>query len=167
MSKCAYQESCIECPSEQYLDLDTQEWITECNTKTQITINDTQFENRPICRSFKYYVNPDSESVVEFGTKAYPYKNLSFVFVELLNYHSHHDRNISIFVKENTQNYFYVDNNFIVNITLVEMLSYSDDETVTPGKPIITATKKKNWLTVKELLSIFYRNMKWKHQKLS
>ena len=43
---------------------------------------------------------------------------------------------------EYTQNYLYVFNTFIVNITSVEMLSYSDDETVTPGKPIITVIEK-------------------------
>ena len=81
--------------------------------------------------------------MVELGTKAHPYKNLGFVFVELLNYHSHYDQNISIYVMENTNNYIYVENSFIVNITLVEMLSYSDDETVTtPGKPIITAIER-------------------------
>ena len=87
-------------------------------------------------------MNPDSESVVELGTKSHPYKNLGYVFVELLNYHSHQDRNISIYVKEYTQNYIYVFNSFIVNINYVEILSYSDDDTVTPGKPIITALEK-------------------------
>ena len=84
-------------------------------------------------------MNPDSESLVELGTKTHPYKNLGYVFVELLNYHSHQDRNISIYVKEYTQNYVYLFNSFIVNITHVEIMSYSDDDTVTPGKPIITA----------------------------
>ena len=77
--------------------------------------------------------------MIEFGTRTHPYKNLGFVFVELLNYHSHTDRNISIYVKENTQNYLHIYNNDIVNITYVEIVTYSDNETAVPEKAYITA----------------------------
>ena len=84
-----------------------------------------------------YYVNPDSESVVELGTKDYPYKDLGYVFVELLNFHSHSDRNLTIYVMEHTQNYLMVGQSAIVNITNVDILPYSSDESATPGMATI------------------------------
>ena len=77
--------------------------------------------------------------MVEFGTKTHPYKNIGFVFVELLNYHSHSDRNISVYVMENTQNYMHLFRNYIVNTTYVEILPYSNNDTAIPSKPTIIA----------------------------
>ena len=90
-----YRDECFECPSGEYLDLATMQWVTECNQDTQIAINDTQFGNRLICRDFEYYVNPDSDSIIELGTMDYPYKDISYVFIELLNYHSYSVRFLS------------------------------------------------------------------------
>ena len=80
------------------------ECVAECNASTQIAINDTQFDNMPICRDFEYYVNPDSDSIIELGTKDYPYKHIAYAFVEVLNYHSHSDRNLTIYLMEYTRN---------------------------------------------------------------
>ena len=77
--------------------------------------------------------------MVEFGTKTHPYKNIGFVFVELLNYHSHSDRNLSVYVMENTQNYMYLFKNYIVNTTYVEILPYSSNNAAIPSKPTIIA----------------------------
>ena len=138
----SYQEKCLECPAGRYLDLDTNEWGTRCNTASQIAIDDAQFGSVPICRSFEYYVNSKSENVVEYGTKEYPYRNLGFVFVELLNYHSHSDRNISVYVMENTESYLHVFNNYIVNITYVEIMTYSSNESAIPSKANITSLEQ-------------------------
>ena len=70
--------------------------VTQCDATTQIAINDTQFDNRPICRDFDYYVNPDSDSIIELGTIDHPYKKISYAFVEILNDHSHTDRNLTV-----------------------------------------------------------------------
>ena len=90
-----------------------------------------------MCRSFEYYVNPDSSSVVELGTKEHPYKSLGYVFVELLNYHSHSDRNITVNIMEGTTNYLMIGNNNIVNITQVIIQPYSENLLTDPGKASI------------------------------
>ena len=104
--------------------------VTQCETTTQIAINDTQFDSRPICRDFEYYVNPDSDSIVELGTIDHPYKKISYAFVEILNYHSHTDRNLTIYLMEYTRNELPVGTGNIVNITNVDIRPYtlrSDD----------------------------------------
>ena len=99
--------------------------MTQCNQDTQIAINDTQFGNRLICRDFEYYVNPDSDSIIELGTMDYPYKDISYVFIELLNYHSYTDRNLTVNLMEGTTNIIGNKQGYILNITNVEIITYS------------------------------------------
>jgi hypothetical protein len=134
IDKWEYQESWIGCGSSEYLDLDTMECVAQWDSATQISINDTQTGNRPVWRSFNYYVNPESDRVVEFGNKKYPYKSLGFVFAELLNFHSNSDRNITVYVLENTTNYLNLQNQYIVNITQVKITTYSLSSNLSAGK---------------------------------
>ena len=99
--------------------------FTDCSQDTQIAINDTQFDNRLICRSFEYYVNPDSESIVELGTKDYPYKQLSYVLIEILNYHAHTDHNLTVYLMEQTSNILGFKQGHYINITNVSIIPYS------------------------------------------
>lgn len=70
--------------------------------------------------------------MIELGTKEYPYKNIGLPFAEILNYHAHSDRKITVFVKERTSNQLLWKSNFIVNITQVKIDTYSDSTTSTP-----------------------------------
>ena len=99
-------------------------WVTECDASTQIAINDTQFDNIQICRNFDYYVNPDSDSIVELGTINHPYKHISYAFVEVLNYHSHSDRNLTINLMEYTRNELTVGAGHFINVTNIEIRPY-------------------------------------------
>ena len=99
--------------------------MTECSQDTHIAINDTQFENRLICRSFEYYINHNSDSIIELGTIDYPYKELSYALIEVLNYHSHTDHNITIHLMEETSNILGFRQANIVNITNVSIVPYS------------------------------------------
>lgn len=96
-------------------------------------------DNRPVCRSFNYYVNPDSDSVVEHGTMLNPYKKLEYAFVEILNFHSHSDRNLTVNLMEGTNNYLMLQHAYIVDITDVEVTSYSSDSSADPAPATITA----------------------------
>ena len=100
--------------------------VTQCDTTTQIAINDTQFDNRPICRDFEYYVNPDSDSIIELGTIDHPYKKISYAFVEILNYHSHTDRNLTVYVMEYTRNELPIGTANVVNITNIDIRPYTN-----------------------------------------
>ena len=110
------------------------QWVTHCDLNTQIAINDTQFDNRLICRDFDYYVNPDSDSIIELGTKDHPYKQIAYAFVEILNYHSHTDRNLTIYLMEYTRNELPVGTGNIINITNVEIRPYTLRASVDPDK---------------------------------
>ena len=81
-------------------------------------------------------MNPDSESIVELGTKDYPYKQLSFVLIEILNYHSHSNRNLTVYLMEQTTNILGFKQANIVNITNVSIVPYSLTSS-DPAKAII------------------------------
>jgi hypothetical protein len=91
-----------------------------------VPLNNTQTGNKAYCRGSKYYVNPDSTEVVELGSKKYPYKSISLVFVELLNYFSFLDMTVNIYVMENTTNYMILGHNYIINMTEVNIYTYAD-----------------------------------------
>ena len=82
-------------------------------------------------------MNPDSDSIVELGTIDHPYKRITYAFVEMLNYHSHSDRNLTLYLMENTRNELPVSKASIVNITNVEIKSYTAQESAESGKATI------------------------------
>ena len=81
-------------------------------------------------------MNPDSDSIVELGTKDYPYKQLSYVLIEILNYHSHSNRNLTVYLMEQTTNILGFKQANIVNITNVSIVPYSPTSS-DPAKAII------------------------------
>ena len=66
---CMYQEKCFSWPSGEILDLNTLLWVENWSPDTQILINDTQFENKPICRNFDYFVDSSSNKRFLVGIK--------------------------------------------------------------------------------------------------
>ena len=120
-------------------------WVTEWDTASQIPINDTQLGNIPLCRSFTYYVDPTSESNTELGTSDHPYKELNFVFVELLNFHSHSDRNITVRILEGTTAYLFK-RSYIINTTEVVMEPYFRNSSI-GNNPKIVAVESVDAIT--------------------
>lgn len=100
-------------------------WKPEWEQDTQILIQNPQLQDIPVWRDFEYYVNANSQSLVEVGTKDHPYKELDSVFVEIMNFHSHSERNIMIYVLEGTS-VFANSVTYIVNMTHVQIESYSE-----------------------------------------
>jgi len=145
----AYQSHCFVWPTGEFLDLDTMTWVGVWNSDNQISITDTQLNNIPIWRSFTYYVDSSSDSVTELGTYDHPYKDLSSVFVELFNFHSHSDRSIIIKVHEDTTNYI-MQGTYILNITNVLIESYSKTSSV-PYKAKIVAVYTTSFIVALEL----------------
>lgn len=96
-----------------------------------ISITDEQLWDKPICRDFNYYVDPSSSEIIELGTKAYPYKSIGLPFVEILNYHSHSDRTIHVYLKENEDHQMLSETTYIINITQVTVESYSETDSST------------------------------------
>ena len=103
---------------------------------SQISINDTQLGNIPLCRSFTYYVDPSSMSTTELGTSEHPYKELNSVFVEILNFHSHSDRSITVRILEGTTA-FLLKSSYIINTTEVIMEPYFRNSSIGNNPKII------------------------------
>ena len=127
----AYQSFCFDCPSGQNFHLKKMTWIESWDSSS-IPITDAQFWGKSIWREFNYYINPNSQEIIELGTQAYPFKNIGLAFVEILNYHSHSNRTINVYLLENTDNYLLWKSNFVINMTLVVVQSYSVN---TPSSP--------------------------------
>ena len=124
--------------STQIFDLTSFSCVNSWNSTTSILISDSQLAISSVWRSFNYYVDPTSTSVIELGTLQYPFKSLGFVFVELLNFHANTARTINVYLKENTQNYVDLSFNYIINITTVIISSYSSTSS-TPSKATLVA----------------------------
>ena len=59
------------------------------------------------------------------GTIEHPFKQLAYAFVEILNYHSHSDRNVTIYLMEYTMNELPLNIGHVVNMTNVDILPYT------------------------------------------
>ena len=130
INKCAYQLKWFSWDSGQFFDLKKMMWVSSWDANS-IAITDDQLWGFSVWRYFNYYVNPNSQEIIELGTKAYPYKNIGLPFVEILNYHSHSNNSINIYVMENTDNYMLWNSNYVINITSVSVQSYSSISTST------------------------------------
>ena len=108
-----------------------------------------------MCRPLTYYVNPDSEQMLELGTIEYPFKDINLVLVELQNQHQHTDRVIDIYVMEETDSYMTVDLMKIVNITQVNIDTYTDHSSDDPKHANLRLTENIGEIrTMKSLLNI-------------
>ncbi|CAI2361643.1 unnamed protein product [Moneuplotes crassus] len=102
--------------------------VEECDTDSQILIQNLQLQNIQVCRDFEYFVNANSESPVELGTQEHPYKDIESAMVEILNFHSHNPRNVTVNVMEATTVYAN-SATYIVNMTHVQIQAYNDADT--------------------------------------
>ena len=123
--------------STQVFDLTSFTCVNSWNTTSSVLLSDSQFRISSFCRSFDYYVDPTSTAVVELGTMQFPYKSLPLVFVEMLNYHANTNRTINIYLKENTESYVDLGFNYIINMTTVNMKSYSSTSSSSSKATII------------------------------
>lgn len=101
--ECYFLASCFNCSS-GYYDLASNQCVSNCSN-AQIVLEGAGYSNLRFCRGFEYFVDSSSNYSVELGNKQYPYKSINAAFIEIVNLHSNTDRNISIFVKEQTMNF--------------------------------------------------------------
>ena len=71
-------------------------------------------------------MNPNSEQIIELGTRQYPFKHINLVFIDIFNKFSYSDISVNIHVMENTYNYLPVDSIKLINITSININSYSE-----------------------------------------
>ena len=149
----AYQTTCFECTNGEMLDTDTLTWVTECSSP-KIAINDSQFTVDSICRGNDFYVDPESSSILEIGSKDNPYRSMRALMSEILNHHSNQDKVISIYLKENTEVFLEDETNFLINITQVKISSYSDTQEGSQMATLIPTKNPQNGVSMKSAFSI-------------
>ena len=93
----------------------------------------------------------------------HPYKELSYVFVEILNYHSHTDRNLTVNLMEGTVTYFGLKQGNIVNMTNVSMSPYS----MTSSEPEKATIVIKDEIEIVKSPSTIFNIMKAFEQRIS
>lgn len=94
------------------------------------------FDGIPIWRSFEYFVNVESLSTIELGTRAHPYKDIESVFAEIINLHSNYERNVTVLIHKGTQTEMLIKKAYMYNMHNVSLISYSDNSEMT-RRPLI------------------------------
>ena len=99
MEEWGYREDWFVCPQGMKYDLNLLKWVNNC-TSDQVFIQDQTLRNIPLCRDPTYYIDPGSIASIELGTLKYPYKKMSLATMEVLNFISHTNKNVTIYIKE-------------------------------------------------------------------
>ena len=89
------------------------------------------------CRDMEYFVDPESEEMVELGTLEYPYRTMKSVASEILNHLSHHQVEVTVYVKDV---YLQDRSLYFVNMTNVKITSHPEYVS-SNRKAVITATE--------------------------
>ena len=120
-------------------DLETLSCLPDCGTQ-QIKLSDIDMFQISgyFCRNKEYYIDSTSQQILELGTKAFPYRTIKPVFSEILKHISHQQISISVFLKENTNTFLEDSSAFIINITAINIQSYSDTINIPDKATIIT-----------------------------
>jgi hypothetical protein len=110
-------------------------------------VEDENSNIHKFCRSNEYYVNPESEEVIELGTFDYPFRSASLPFVEIFNYFSHSGKNVTINLAEGAVHKMNYEGHIILNTPLVTVQPYSPS-----GNP---STSKAHLLIKGDIQSVF------------
>ena len=121
------------------IDLESSSCV-ETWSSSKLLLSGSQYSTGKVCRETNFYVDPSSSEVIELGTKVLPYKTMRAVFSEILNNLSHTKSSITIYLKENTNVFVNDEANYMVNMTSVKILSYSNNSSF-PGKAFLIPTQ--------------------------
>ena len=78
-----------------------------------------------------YYVNPESESVLELGTLLHPYKNINILFRDLFEFGSQTNLNITVHLLLSTEHYLSHSDLFLYNMTNITFQPYQTSDNST------------------------------------
>lgn len=89
-------------------------------------------------------MDPESEEILELGTREHPFKSLMVLFVEIFEFCNFEEFELDIFVKENSNLEVLMDKIYILRVKQVNLQIYTDDSaffrnaniTVTNGKDL-------------------------------
>ena len=134
-----YQSTCFECPEGQVFDTETFEWVSTWENQKSIIMGSIYAIPR-IWRNKEIYVNSQSTSLIELGTRNHPYRSIKSAFSEIFNHYSNRDNSVIIYLAEGQRYYMEDATNYILNITNVTITSYSESLSAS-GRATIIPTK--------------------------
>ena len=149
----SYQKLWFQWPGTQFFDLDTMAWVDSWDS-SKVSVNNTQFQGIPICKSLDIYVDPKSTSIISLGTIDNPYKSLLLAFVEILNLHSHSNRTINVYIQTGTTLYVIPDSMYIINVSKVNILTYTSTSSSTVRPKIYSVLSGVTLISPKTLFNI-------------
>lgn len=124
--ECMANIGCLECPAGQNLNLHS----LQCQDSWDgIIIESSDLSIEKVCRIYsdtgeiEYYVDPQSTQPLELGTYEYPYRSLKSANFEILNFFSHSDISVVIYI---TDAYVEDDTNVYINMTSVKVTAHPD-----------------------------------------
>jgi len=82
------------------------------------------FGIQEFCWGSDYFIDPTSTSVIELGTLKFPYKSVSFAFIEIFNFWTDFDQEIWIQIKENTLNQLKQQAHYVLNLKNLTLTTY-------------------------------------------
>ena len=136
-----------------FFDLDAMIWVDSWDP-SKVSVNNTQFQGIPICKSLDIYVDPTSTSIISLGTIDNPYKSLLLAFAEILNLHSHSNRTINVYVQTGTTLYVMPDSMYIINVSKVNLLTYTSASSSTVRPKIYSVLSGVTLISPKTLFNI-------------
>ncbi|CAI2369157.1 unnamed protein product [Moneuplotes crassus] len=142
---CAYQASCFECPPNKIFDIDIFECVELCpSDKFEIVSNKMNIGR--ICRTLKFYVDPEVDSIIELGTFKYPYRTFKSVASEILNHYSNTKAEVEIFLKDG---YIEMDMLYFINMTSVKITTHPDYQLLNKRAQISFTSKAQHEISKK------------------
>lgn len=125
-SGCMFEPTCFDCPPGEIFDIDSMACTGACPTGS-IEISSSQISFNSVCKTFDIYVDPFSVQEIELGTLQYPYRTFRAAASEILNYYSHSEHEVSIFMKDG---YIEMDTFYFINLTSVKIAAHPDYELI-------------------------------------
>ena len=122
-----YQDECFVWPQGMKFDLALLQWVNNC-TSSQVFIQDPLLKNIPVWRDPTYYIDPSSLKSIELGTLKYPFKKIGLSTMEVLNFISHSNKNVTIYIKEGSVISMTNLRNFYIDIPYFTITTYSSTE---------------------------------------
>ena len=98
-------------------------WVDAWDTN-EVMIQSSQMHGLNIWRLLEYYVYPNSTSILELGTRVYPYKSINLVLIEMFNLISSMNATVKIMLAKTSTHYFDHYNGIISNMNSVSFEPY-------------------------------------------
>ena len=136
-----YQDEWFMWPQGMKFDLTLLKWVDNW-TSSQVFIQDQILKNIPIWRDTTYYIDPSSLKSIELGTLKYPFKKIGLSTMEVLNFISHSNKNVTIYIKEGSVISMTNLRNFYIDFPNMVITTYSSTEN-TPSRASIQISNLK------------------------